>query len=121
MKYKIIGGIIAAVFLLGALGSILVLTAKPKNTVRIVSDGEVLYTIELNSAEDTVFTVERDGHENTVEIREHRIRVSEADCPDKTCVKTGWLKSASMPIVCLPHRLVIEFTDDTGDVDALTR
>lgn len=121
MKYKIIGGIIAAVFLIGVIGSVIVLTAKPKNTVRIVSDGEVLYTVDLNTADDDTIVIERDGHENTVEIRDHRIRVRDADCPDRTCVKMGWLKSGSMPIVCLPHRLVIEFCDDAGDVDALTR
>ena len=38
MKYKIIGGIIAAVFLIGVIGTIHVITAQPKNTVRIVSD-----------------------------------------------------------------------------------
>ena len=57
MKYKIIGGIIAAVFLLGIIGSVIVMTAKPKNTVRIVSDGRTLYTIDLSTAEDETFTV----------------------------------------------------------------
>ena len=33
----------------------------------------------------------------------------------------GWLSNSAMPIVCLPHKLVIEFTEDTGGVDALTR
>lgn len=121
MKYKIIGGIIAAVFLIGAVGSILVMTAKPKNTVRITSQGEVLYTIDLSTAEDDTFVIEKNGQHNTVEIKDHMIRVTDADCPDKTCVKMGWLSNSSMPIVCLPHRLVIEFTADSGDVDALTR
>ena len=121
MKYKIIGGIIAAVFLLGVIGSVVVMTAQPKNTVQILSDGEVLYTIDLGTAEDTTLTVESGGHYNIVEIKDRQIRVKDADCPDKTCVKMGWLSSSSMPIVCLPHHLVIQFTDDTGDVDALTR
>ena len=121
MKIKIIGGIIGAVFLLGVIGSALVLTASPKNTVRIVSDGETLYTFDLNTAADTTLTIAYGGHTNTVEIRDHRIRVRDADCPDQTCVKMGWLSSAAMPIVCLPHRLVIEFTDAADDVDAVTK
>ena len=56
-----------------------------------------------------------------MDIKDRQIRVKDADCPDKTCVGMGWLSSSSMPIVCLPHKLVIQFTDDTGDVDALTR
>ena len=121
MKYKIIGGIIAVILLVGVIGSVLVLTARPKSAVRIVSDGKVLYTIDLAAAKDETLVIEKDGHYNKVEISDRRIRVKEADCPDKTCVNMGWLSSSSMPIVCLPHHLVIEFTDDTGDVDALTR
>jgi len=121
MKVRIIGGLIAAILLIGIVGSVLVLTAQPKNTVRIVSDGEVLYTIDLSTAEDNTLTIGHEGHYNTVEIKDRMIRVRDADCPDKTCVKMGWLSSSSMPIVCLPHKLVIEFTEDSGDVDALTR
>ena len=121
MKYKIIGGIIAAVFLIGVIGTILVITAQPKNTVRIVSDGEVLYTIDLGTAEDDTLVIEKDGHRNTVEIKDRMIRVSEADCPDQTCVRMGWLSSSSMPIVCLPHGLVIAYTDADSEVDALAQ
>ena len=120
MKLKIVGIIIAVIFVLGAAGSILVLTSHEKNTVRIVSDGEVLYTIDLSTAEDRVFDIPCGAHRNTVEIQDHRIRVRDADCPDQTCVRMGWLASSAMPIVCLPHHLVIEFTDSDG-VDAVTR
>ena len=121
MKYKIIGGIIAAILLVGIAGSVFALTAQPKNTVRIVSQGKTLYTVDLSTADNTTFDIKYGDHTNTVEIKDHRIRVKDADCPDKTCVKTGWLKSSSMPIVCLPHHLVIEFTDNTDELDEMTR
>ena len=121
MKIRIVGIIIAVIFALGVAGSALVLTSPEKDTVRIVSNGETLYTIDLSDAQDRTFDIITGGHRNTVEIRDHRIRVSAADCPDQTCVRMGWLRSASMPIVCLPHHLVIEFTDDDGGVDAVTR
>lgn len=120
MKYKIVGIIIAVIFLLGAAGSVLVLTSPEKNTVRILSDGTVLCTLDLNAEEDRTFDIPCGEHRNTVEIKDHRIRVLDADCPDKTCVRMGWLTSSAMPIVCLPHHLVIEFTDSDG-VDAVTR
>ena len=112
MKYKIIGGIIAAVFLIGVIGTIQVITAQPKNTVRIVSDGEVLYTIDLGTAKDDTLVIEKDGHHNTVEIKDRMIRVSEADCPDQTCVRMGTLKSEHLPLVCLPHKLIVRFAED---------
>ena len=121
MKIKTFIIIIAAIFLIGIIGSAVVLTAPKKSTARIVSDGKMIETIDLDTAEDRVFDVDYQGHVNTVEIKDHRIRILDADCPDKTCVGMGWLKSASAPIVCLPHRLVIEFADGTDYPDAVTR
>lgn len=121
MKIKVFIIIIAAIFLIGIVGSAIVLTAPKKSTARIISDGQIVETIDLDAAEDRTFDVSYGGHVNTVEIKDHRIRIKDADCPDKTCVNMGWLKSSSAPIVCLPHRLVIEFADGTDDIDAVTR
>ena len=121
MKHRVILIIIAVIFVAGIVGSVLVLTSAPKNTVRIISDGEILYTIDLSAAEDSTFDIPYDGRCNTVEIRGGKIRVSAADCPDQTCVRMGELSSSAMPIVCLPHHLVIEFADSSDGVDAVTR
>ncbi len=121
MRYRIIIAIIIILFLTGVVGSALVLTAPQKRCVRVSSDGETVWFADLGTAADTVFDVRCHGHVNTVEIRDHRIRVKSADCPDQTCVEMGWLKSAAMPVVCLPHKLVIEYVSDTADVDAVTR
>ena len=120
MKHKPFLIIIAIIFILGVIGSVWVLNAPRKTTVRVLSDGEAVYAGDLSLAEDAVFDVSYQGHVNTVEIKDHRIHVLSADCPDQTCVKMGFLKSSAMPIVCLPHKLVIEFADG-GDVDAVTR
>lgn len=121
MKNKGLIILIAVIFIAGVVGSVIVLSAPPKSHVRVVSDGEVVYTADLLTAEDTTFDVAYDGHVNTVEIKNHQIHMLSADCPDQTCVNMGWLRSSAMPIVCLPHKLVIEFEDDGGGVDAVTR
>ena len=120
MKTKPFIIIIVILFIAGVIGSVLVLTAPPKTAVRVISDGRIVYTADLGVTEDTVFDVKYEGHVNTVEIKDHRIRVSSADCPDQTCVHMGWLQSSAMPIVCLPHKLVIEYVDSTGAPDAVT-
>ena len=125
-KIKTIAVIIALIFILGVAGSIAVLSSSPTEKVSIISDGEVVRTVDLSTAADTSFDIIYNGHVNTVEIKDHRIRVSSADCPDKTCVDMGWLHSSAMPIVCLPHHLVIEYSPDddsptASDVDAITR
>lgn len=121
MKNKVFLMIIIVIFLIGLIGSIRVVTSSEKSKIRVLSDGEEVYAADLRTAEDTTFDITYEGYHNTVEIKDHRIRVADADCPDQTCVNMGWLRSAKMPIVCLPHHLVIEFMDDTEDIDAVTR
>ena len=120
LKYKIIIIIAVLIFAAGIAGSIVVLNAPKKNTVIIKSDGKILYTLDLSREPDRTFEIKTDRGENTVEIKDGKIRVLSADCPDKTCVRMGWLESSTMPIVCLPHKLVIEFADADDGVDAIT-
>ncbi|WHH61059.1 NusG domain II-containing protein [Petroclostridium sp. X23] len=52
---------------------------------------------------------------NKVEIDKNRVRVVEADCPDKLDVLAGWISKSNQMIVCLPNRLVIKIEGkDTG-------
>ena len=120
MKIKLFIAAAVIIFALGIVGSVFVLSSSPKSLVRISQDGKTLYTIDLSTAENSEFNIEYNGGVNTIEIKDGKIRVRDADCPDKTCVKTDWLSSSAMPIVCLPHKLVIEFCDSDG-VDAVTR
>ncbi len=111
--------LVGVVLLLGIIGSLLVLRRPDTSLVEIVQDGRVLYQIDLAQAEDQTIEVEYEGRGNIIEIKAHRIHVLEAECPDKTCVNMGWLNS-SMPIVCLPNRLVIQFVGDSDALDGTT-
>lgn len=121
MKYKIMIILLAVILIAGAVGCVLVLSAPPKSLVQIKSGDKVLYVLDLSREPDRVFTVEAYGGSNVIEIKDGRIRVQSADCPDKTCVRMGWLDSAAMPVVCLPHHLVIAFTDGEDGVDAVAK
>ena len=72
--------------------------------------------VEGNTVDRTVdqeFTV--DGR-NTITVKDGKIAVTWADCPDHYCMKRGYC-SGGTDIVCLPNRLVIEFLGDQ-EVDA---
>ncbi len=119
-KAVIIVGIVCGILFLGGLvGSIWNLTRSHGCEVEILQDGEVLYRLNLDDAEDQTFSVTYEGRTNVIEIRSHRIRVSEADCPDQICVHMEWLDAA--PIVCLPNHLSIQYTDekDASGLDAV--
>lgn len=119
MKNKVLIIIAAAIFIIGIAGCVFVLNAPEKDAVVIKRDDKILYTIDLKTAEDKTFDIEYKGSKNTVEIKDGRIRVKDADCPDKVCVKTGWLSSSAVPIVCLPNHLVIEFENKSEIIDAV--
>ena len=99
-----VGAVIAALFL-----------GRPSDSsmVAVIRDGEILYEFDLSSAEDQEIPIEyEDGGYNLIEISGGEIRIKDADCPDKTCIKTGILRSADIPIVCLPHHLIVRYEDE---------
>ncbi len=72
-------------------------------------DGEEVRTIALTTHEGREsFTVETPDGRNTVTVDGHTIAVTEADCHDKICVKTGAISKKGDVIACLPHKLIIE-------------
>lgn len=103
---------VAALFF-GALIYVLIsLRTTDKTTVEIVQNNKVLYTFDLSKEDNRTFRIDfPDGGWNDVRIENGKICISDADCPDQTCVKTGCLRTENIPIVCLPHRLVIRFKD----------
>ena len=77
----------------------------------ITSGGQLVKTVDLHI--DQEFTV--DG-QNTVTVKDGKIAVTWADCPDHYCMKRGFC-SGGTDIVCLPNRLVIRFVGEQ-EVDA---
>ncbi len=94
--------------------SVLFLTSRSAGTTaQIILDGEVIREIDLSRVKEPYsFTVEDGaGGTNLVQVEPGRICVSEANCPDRICVSQGWLSDQTVPIVCLPHRLIIKIRD----------
>ena len=70
------------------------------------SDGKLLYTLALSV--DQEVTVQTDRGTNVITVKDGKIAVTEADCPDHYCMDRGFCAGGSQ-IVCLPNRLVIRF------------
>lgn len=110
---KICLAAVAAVFLCAVIAAIYVARPSESSYIEIIQDGRVIEKLDISTAEDRIFRIETgDGGWNEVKIENGNILISDADCPDRTCVKTGALRSAGVPIVCLPHKLVIRYSDD---------
>ena len=86
---------------------------------RITRDGKLIREIPLDEVEESYsFVVEDEEGSNTILVELGRIRVSEADCPDQVCVNQGFISDGTVPVVCLPHKLMIEIVGGGSEFDA---
>lgn len=76
------------------------------NTVLIKSNGEIIDEIQLDKVDKPYYLDVNYNGFNKLYIDSERVSVVAADCPDKLCIQQS--ERGGYPIVCLPHRLVIE-------------
>ena len=90
-------------------------------SIRVTVDGEEYGTYSL--AEDAVISIHGT---NVCEIKDGKVNMIEADCPDHLCMKQKAITDAGGTIVCLPNKVVIEgekaahSKDSSADFDAAT-
>ena len=103
--------IVLCVVLIGCAGlSVwLLLPGEAAAQAEIWSDGELLQTVDLSV--DQEFCVDGANGSNTVTVKDGKIAVTAADCPDHYCMERGYCASGAQ-IVCLPNRLVIKFVGE---------
>lgn len=89
------------------------------NLVRVSSDNKTVYILPLT--EDRIVSVKTFNGENVIEIKDKRVRMKEASCPDKLCVKQGWIEKGA--IICLPNKVVVTVggDEDKGKYDAISK
>ena len=104
---RMIIGAMAIIFLISLIVSIFILRPSESRIVEVVQDDRVIYRLDMDVEENREIVVKYGGNSNTILIEDGSICVSEAECPDKTCVNMGRLRSESLPIVCLPNHLII--------------
>ena len=80
----------------------------------VIRDGEQnVYELPLD--QDATKTVTTDLGTNLIEIKDGRVHVEEADCPNQDCVHQGWIDAAGQQIVCLPHKLTVDIVDESAE------
>ena len=115
------GMVILALLILAAV-LFLALSRSTPGTVAIVTYGDrELYRQDLAALNaETALTFEgEDGHFVTVVFAPDGARVTEANCPDQVCVRTGRLTHAGDTAICLPARISLTLTG-AGSADAVT-
>ncbi len=75
----------------------------------IYQDGTLIASIPLEQVQEPyVLTVTgENGCINEIEVRPGSIGMLSADCPDRLCVRQGFISHYGLPVTCLPNRVVI--------------
>ncbi len=104
--------LIASLLLFGSFRS----SGNDSSDLRLVirTQSEVL-SYPLSS--DRTIPVASGGYTLTVEIRDGRARVSDSDCPDKICQRTGWISRKGETVICAPAAVRLTVTDRRGGAD----
>lgn len=100
--------ILVSVILAAALGGILAqrILMEKKGIYAVVQAGGQ-EKIRLDLTRETEMIIEDENGYNLIRIEDGKVRVAEANCPDKICVKAGAKSKNGEIIACLPHKLII--------------
>jgi hypothetical protein len=82
----------------------------------IIIDGSVAEIIEIEDS--SIFSLPE--RPNVVfEIRNGTIAFVSSDCPDKICIKTGFIRHGGQFAACLPNGVVLRITGKSSDLDSV--
>lgn len=89
---------------------------------KIYKDKKLLYTIDLSSVEKPYeIKLGDDENYNIIQVNHNEISIIEASCRDKVCINTGKINNGTVPIVCLPNKVIIEInSNEEQKIDAAT-
>jgi hypothetical protein len=98
------------------------LNSSGKNSLAIVEiSGEVKYRIDLE--QEGEYVLEEFNPPVKIVVRDHKIAVMENDCPQKICVRVGYISNPGQMIACVPKKLLIYIPaqyEKKGSVNAVT-
>lgn len=76
--------------------------------VEVYSEGKLYKKLPLNKdSGKTTFTIDNELGDNVIEINNEQVKIIDADCPDKICVKAHAISKPGESLICLPHKLVV--------------
>ena len=122
LLYAVIGCLSVLLFVLPGLGRTGAIRAV------LTQEGKVLLTLtaEQLQAGGSV-ELEAGGYHYRIVYENGRIRFAKADCPDRVCVRTGWISRSGQIAACVPGQLILRIEGDGSqtmgpdDVDVIIR
>lgn len=74
-----------------------------------------------NLAEDRKVTIKGAYGDVRIQIKNGKVAVVYADCPNKVCVRTGWRSLSGETIICVPNQVIVRILgEETTNVRGIT-
>ncbi|MEG6584540.1 NusG domain II-containing protein [Dendrosporobacter sp. 1207_IL3150] len=119
-KYLVFTLIIISV--LGIYLSFGTFSTSANTSVQVTYNGKEIKNVPLKKGHHEEFIINGLKYYDVIEINDGRVRVREANCPDKICIHSGWISNPHQQIVCLPNKLVIKILSGKSlEIDDIAR
>lgn len=122
-KVLIVGVLVIAFALIGYMQIKSKMAAKNSKSLKaeISVKGKVYKEVVL-SKEKQDFTIETELGKNVIKIHDSGIEVTDSNCRDHICEKTGFISKPGEVIVCLPNKVIIKIEGEAGvHVDGVSK
>ena len=81
-----------------------IMNKQPNTNITISYNNQIHSTASLS---DEIF-IQIEPHA-VIEIKDNKARIISSTCKNQVCVRQGW--STRTPIICVPNKIIIEFSD----------
>lgn len=112
---KPLEAVIIGLVLIGSIAAVFVMSRSGGSRTAVIRCKDVRYELSLDK--DGVFRF--DGVDAEFEVKNGKIRLTNASCPDKLCEKTGFIGSSGQSIICVPGKIAVSVAGANESVDAV--
>ncbi len=106
--------ILIIILLITNISLIFFITGTKKNgKVFVEVDQKLVGMYPLNQPQKISITGVKGGSE--IEIREGKVKMIDSCCPNKYCLKTGWIDSQGQIICCVPNKVLIRISGNNNN------
>ena len=91
-------------------------------TAEISVNGQVVQRIDLKKiVQQTSYTVQGPLGNTLIQVKPGEARIIDSPCPDKICVRMGWIKLPGQSAICIPNRVILSIVTSDNQIDSIAR
>ena len=92
------------------------MTQKDGKEVIVTVEGKEVYKTSIKK--DQIYQIPEENGTNVMQIKDGKVTMIEATCPDHYCMKQKAVDEHGGSIICLPNKVVIEGENTAEDLDS---